>query len=425
MTVIGVGPSPGGLTRIGETPVPDQHENELLEPSDTAIEIATETGATDRHASGPGVKHTWSIAVAIIVVGLIGAQLLVTQPLGQELERVRDDLSRVEQDMTELVGARDASWESSDLLRSLREQSRQLEGARDALVTIQDFRERLENESSEIEEAGGVLVKLTRLQDQLVDGDSNADHALSALHRLVQLRQLATSGAEETDLAILELTRLQSLATNLALSRRHLDQLVALRDAILTGGDDVSEARATLGELVRLQETLNTHSSDVQVARKNLVNLLTLEQTLRTRSEDIASSVEALELLTDLQRDIRGHVQSLGGMRRDLMEVVLLQSTVVRVVTMLEPLLKLANLRRLDNEELREVARSIRDRRVEQVRRKGSGQRRETRDNDRREGPAHETPAGKQTASGAALFYGKHRLGLDRVVPPPAKSIAQ
>ncbi len=311
MTVIGVGPSSRGLTSIGETPVQGQHESGLFQTNDTTVDTATGSRIEQPAVISPGVKHSWLIVCVVIVAGLVGVQLLVTQPLGRQLHRVDQDLSRVERDVSELVGARDTAWESSDLLRGLQEQSRQLEGARNSLETIRNFHEQIAIESAGIEAAHASLTKLAALQNQLIESDTNAEQALSSLHRLVQLRQLTTSGADETDLAILELTRLQSLATDLVLSGKHLDQLVALRDAILGDG----------------------------------------------------------------------------------------------------------------NEEIRTTVRSIRDRRDEQVRRGESENHRRARDRQPGSAADREIPTVKRTTPRTALFSGKHRLGLDRVVPPPAEPI--
>jgi hypothetical protein len=46
-------------------------------------------------------------------------------------------------------------------------------------------------------------------------------------------------------------------------------------------------------------------------------------------------------------------------MRRSLTEIVLMENTVSRAVSMLQPLLELGNLRHLNEDQLRQIARSI------------------------------------------------------------------
>ena len=156
--------------------------------------------------------------------------------------------------------------------------------------------------------------------------------------------------------------------------------------------------------------------------------LLTLEESLRNRSDNIADAVEALEVLTDLQQDIREHIETLGGMRRDLMEVVLLESSVARVVRMLGPLTELARLRRLSGDEIRAAARSITSQR-------SARQHQPTRRAIPEPVPGEQTPATRTAGSNrnipsdepagedaTGLFDEGYPLGVDRIVPLPAEA---
>ena len=366
-----------------------------------------------------GTHRAWWIAGGAVVLALVGIQMLVTQPLARQLSGVQQNLIRVEQDMTDLVGGRDAIWETSDLLAGIQNQSDQLDSTRTAIETIRNFREQVENAAAGLDETRGVLVQISALQDRIVDESADHQAAMTALNQLVQLRDVAVTGVERTDRAVTEVTRLQGVADDLDRTHDKIEQLVELRDAILHGGEDTDEARATLDQLVLLQDSLNTHASDVAVADKNLSTLLALGESLRTRSDDIASAVESFEVLADLQRDLHEHVRSLSGMRRELMEVVLLQSTVARVVRILGPLSELANLRRLNASEVRAAARSISRQRANPqqaqrvIRRPGI-------ESPRTGGLDRSIP----TTGRSGLFDEHHSLGLDRVVPSPAEAKA-
>ena len=49
----------------------------------------------------------------------------------------------------------------------------------------------------------------------------------------------------------------------------------------------------------------------------------------------------------------------LGDMRKSLLDIVLMESTIRKVVTVLEPLSELYNVRRMGKSELREAARTV------------------------------------------------------------------
>ena len=392
-----------------------RHDHDVSNTSPVPVNDSTSPSVPDA-----GTTHrTWWIAGGAVVLALVGIQMLVTQPLARQLAGVQQNLIRVEQDMTDLVGARDAIWETSDLLAGIQDQSDRLDATRTAIETIQDFREQVENAAAGLDETRGVLVQLSALQNRIVDESAGHRAAMTALNRLVQLRDVAVTGVERTDRAVAEVTRLQGVADDLDQAHDQIEQLVELRDAILHGGEDTDEARATLDQLVLLQDSLNTHASDVAVADKNLSTLLALGESLRTRSDDIASAVESVEVLADLQRDIHEHVRSLSGMRRELMEVVLLQSTVARVVRILGPLSELADLRRLSATEIRAAARSISRQRAnnqqaQRVIRRPEIESPRTGSSDR----------SIPTTGRAGLFDGHHPLGLDRVVPSPSEARA-
>ena len=396
-----------------------------IQQHDHDVSNTSPVPANDPDSNMPSVPaarthRTWWIAGGAVVLALVGIQMLVPQPLARQLAGVRRNLIRVEKDMADLVGARDAIWETSDLLAGIQDQSDRLDATRTSIETIRDFREQVENAAAGLDETRGVVVQLSALQDRIVDESADHQAAMTALNRLVQLRDVAVTGVERTDRAVTEVTRLQGVADDLDQAHDKIEQLVELRDAILRGGQDTDEARATLDQLVLLQDSLNTHASDVAVADKNLSTLLALGESLRTRSNDIASAVESVEVLADLQRDIHEHVQSLSGMRRELMEVVLLQSTVARVVRILGPLSELADLRRLSASEIRTAARSISRQRAanNQQAQRVIGQ--PTNASPRAGGSERSIP----TTGQAGLFDGHHPLGLDRVVPSPTEARA-
>ncbi|HQX52634.1 MAG TPA: hypothetical protein PLR25_22125, partial [Planctomycetaceae bacterium] len=62
--------------------------------------------------------------------------------------------------------------------------------------------------------------------------------------------------------------------------------------------------------------------------------------------------------------ELANHVKSLEGVRRTMMDIAMMESTLGRVAQVIEPLTQIGNLRRLSDDEVREAARVILDRRV-------------------------------------------------------------
>ena len=92
-----------------------------------------------------------------------------------------------------------------------------------------------------------------------------------------------------------------------------------------------------------------------------------MQSDLTESTDDIVDAVQMLELLTDFRSEFDRQITAMVGMRRQLMEVVLMESTVVRAVRILEPLIQLGKLRRLSDGEVRDAARVILDQRTSRL----------------------------------------------------------
>ena len=105
--------------------------------------------------------------------------------------------------------------------------------------------------------------------------------------------------------------------------------------------------------------------SDVQLvqARQNLDSMLSLQERLSHQTEEVASVIQNLEIMDDFRTEVSAHVASLETLRHTLMELAMMESTLGRVANVVEPLTQIGNLRRLGEEEVREAARVILDRR--------------------------------------------------------------
>ena len=73
--------------------------------------------------------------------------------------------------------------------------------------------------------------------------------------------------------------------------------------------------------------------------------------------------MQNLEILSDFQDELAEQIRQLGGMRQNLMEIVMLESTIGRVAKIIEPLVQIGNVRRLSDTELRDAARVILEKR--------------------------------------------------------------
>ena len=94
-------------------------------------------------------------------------------------------------------------------------------------------------------------------------------------------------------------------------------------------------------------------------ATQSIERIAALHDRLEDQSVNIADAVNNLELMDDFQTEISSHVRSLTGLRRSLMELAMMETTIGRVAAVVEPLTEITSLRRLSDSEMREAARVI------------------------------------------------------------------
>jgi hypothetical protein len=129
--------------------------------------------------------------------------------------------------------------------------------------------------------------------------------------------------------------------------------------------DGVERSHRMAEQLIALNDTLGvTRHIHIDEARNNLQAMIQVSQELAGQTQTIAESVENLELLADFQTVLNEQLGQIEGVRRQLTELVLMESMMARAARALAPLAELGNMRGLDEQEMRDAARVILDRRT-------------------------------------------------------------
>ena len=136
-------------------------------------------------------------------------------------------------------------------------------------------------------------------------------------------------------------------------------ELLTLKDTIVIQGDDSEAAQENAARLIAIRDQLNVDRKTVETAEKNLSTLMGMNQNLAGKSEEVVTAVQTLEILNDFRTEVSRQVASLQDIRRSLMEISLLETSVGRAVRILEPLVNIGNLRRLSEDEVRAAARAV------------------------------------------------------------------
>ncbi len=208
-------------------------------------------------------------------------------------------------------------------------------------------------------ETNDLLSKLTLQQNQL-------EEATVALNAIQQFRQSVQVELGSTSEALQSLEQLRSLQNDLieqrasiALAAESLGEMIAVHQCLIEKQGSALQAREIIQQLMALTTKLNSEELDIALADQKLEKLLVVESRLNISVDNVVDTIESLELLDDLREELNLQIHSMGEMRRGLMEIVLLESTVAKALRMLEPLTQLGNLRRLSDADVKQSVRTI------------------------------------------------------------------
>ncbi len=355
----------------------------------------------------------WSLVLVGIAISFLAFDILFRRPLMSELASVKRDLNSVEKNLKDLVGVKEVAWETNNLLSSLQAQKRQLESSRAALSEMREFRMSVESEAQQTSDAVASLDRIIELQkrvasqsepvgaveqvlsgivqlhERLVAQKPAQEEAMANLNRIAAVHQQVREAAQDSEVASVEIQKLGDLRTkvlenaagvedaqrsaadlivlkdsvrkadDVVAVQESANRLLALRDSLRATDDSTDQSQAHAKELLALRDELANNAEDTQVAQRQWAAVRRLETEMKLAGNDIAKAIETLELLTDFGSELRDQMQSLAGMRKTLTEIAMLETTVGRVMRVLEPLAQLKNLTRLNEAEVRAAARAI------------------------------------------------------------------
>lgn len=364
--------------------------------------------------------RSWAMFATGFALGLAVLHIGVTQPLTEQFARLQTQMGQLERGVKKLAGQTGHATKTGELLAALTEQARQAQAARAALEEIKALEARLiDGQDSTVDAQASLAAisdlraelhaaalkaredsadvfdavdKLDNLQERMIGQYNHIVSAQSVLGEFARLRELAESEApriadarraleslielESRALAEQETAR-QAAETFAEIRQLHKDmvagadqaaqardageQLVAIKEAILCGNDfeRPERAREVLDELIKIRERLYGQADSLAAAQAGLDGLLSLKDQVLAQTGDLADAVETLELTSDLHNQLEDAMRQFEGVRRWLVEIVLIEPTVERTMNALKPLADLANLRRLSPVELRQAAKIV------------------------------------------------------------------
>jgi hypothetical protein len=208
---------------------------------------------------------------------------------------------------------------------------------------------------------------MSNLTERIIAEDRTIEQAAADFDRFLQFRDSVTAAANDLDTA-----------------KAGVVAFTDLKNSVIAAAGDLPAARTAADASAEITSILSQQSQQVVTAQQNLTLLLSIQDALAAGTEQVASAVQNLEILDEFQHEAARHINSLEVLRRTLMEIALMESSIARVAGVIQPLTEIVNLRRLGDDEVREAARVVLDRRNSRVSRVDS-------DADAVQKPASET----------------------------------
>jgi len=349
----------------------------------------------------------WPTLVSGLAMGLVIMQLLVGQSVNRRMDLLTVQMAETQKQMALLAGTADDVGHANDLLSRLTAQKTQLRSAINTMVELQRLRSQVERDSHGLDKAMSALQKVHQLQGELVTRAPQMEQAVRAVDASVTLQSkiaemarnlpMQAAGIAEAQDVLTQLAQLKQQAlneeTNIASAREQMDSMSTIVKGLSMAGERMLQARTAASELLALKDllTLNQEGLDrsqasadkliglqqqlsaipairVDEAKNNMLAMVEMQQTLSGQTRQIAENVENLELMADFQTVLTEQLTGMEGIRRQLTDLVLMESTIARAARVLSPLAEISGIRGLrDDEEVREAARRVLDRRLGQT----------------------------------------------------------
>lgn len=343
----------------------------------------------DHTADRNGPHHTWELlgvevpiwamcaaALAAILLFLYATTIRPTQ---RQLARLRAQVGQLEDSIRQLTGETESASEVGSLLESLAQQRQRAHQAGEVLDQIVALQHHLITAREALPTARDNVEALLAITGRLNEGRETTRAARASLDEFFALKDRTLDQGQDLPRLQSVLDRQGALHSELldaeplvARTRETTKALLDVHTELLSRGGDAQQAREALTGLIEIRDRLESENGRLDLAATRLDTLLAIKNDILAQTDNLAGVIETLEVTDELQVQLQQAGPVLRGMRRDLVEILTLNTTLQNAVKMLRPLTDLANLRRLADDDVRYLARRILERRRNRTSRDGS-----------------------------------------------------
>lgn len=301
-------------------------------------------------------------------------------------DRLAADTGRVAQAMQtqehvsalleELQASHDATLQAKEALtaiEALRGQALDLLGTMSdtqaALNRLGELQDQVACQYQQVLPIENTLAELGRLKQLAADQAPGLYDARRSLEGLIDLKSRTLAQLESIEIATGVLDAWDALNQRLHAAEPHVraaravaNELFDLQQDLLCrgyNGNQPAQAHEVLENLIGLRQRIEQQAESLPRAQQQLEGLLGLKDRVVAQTADLPDAVETLEAAADVHQEIEKVARSLEGLRRWLVEIVLLENAAQRAAEAVNPLVELSDLRRLSPSEVRQAVQSV------------------------------------------------------------------
>jgi len=312
----------------------------------------------------------WAMCAAGLAAILLLIYATTIRPTQRQLARLRVQVGQLEDSIRQLTGETESASGVRSLLESLAKQREHANHAGEALEQLVALQDHLLTARASLPTAQDNVEALLAITGRLNDGRAMTRTARASLDEFFALKDRALDQGQDLPRLQRVLAQQEALHEELlkaeklvARTRRTSDALLDVHTDLLDRGSNAQQAREALTGLIEIRDRLESENSRLELATTRLNALLTIKDNILAQTDNLAGVIETLEVTDELQAQLQEAGPMFRGMRRDLVEILTLNTTLQNAMKILRPLTDLADLRRLEDDDVRYLTRRILERR--------------------------------------------------------------
>lgn len=313
--------------------------------------------------------------VGTVILTALALHLIVTRPMMNRVEALSVEIASARSELAAVAGSKTDAWRTNDLLTALTIQAERVAAAEGALrrinamaATVDTLDQRVAEVALKTDDAFETVERFNTLHDRLASaaGTSESvrrdlDDIASVADRIDELATVAPMHEQSLNDLHLRVGALSHLVNDIVVHEPAIKRAEKRIDAVVDMSNrltqvDTEAAAATADGLIAVADTLQTAGAAmVEPAETVLAKLQTATAGLAGQSGRLQMLIESAEVIQDFESELAAHIRGLEGIRRQMIEFAMLESTVGRVAGMLQPLSEIASLHQARPEDLKVV----------------------------------------------------------------------